>query len=55
MLHMLPSNFEHRDLFEAVVVGNVVLTTFIYPVILIAIIKIYKTKFKAECFAEQNH
>lgn len=55
MLHMLPSNFEHRDLFEAVVVGNVVLTTFIYPVILIAIIKIYKTRFKAECLAEQNH
>lgn len=55
MLHMLPVNFEHRDLFEAIVVGNVILTTFIYPVILIVIIKIYKKKFDEECKQELHH
>lgn len=53
MLHMLPKNFEHKDLFEAVVVGTVLLTTFIYPLILMAVMKIFKSKFDSECDAEE--
>lgn len=48
MLHMMPSNFEHKDLFEAIVVGNVILTTFIYPAVLLIIARVYKAKFLKE-------
>jgi len=48
MLHMLPRDFEHKELFEAIVVGNVILTTFVYPVIIMLVLKIYKETFDAE-------
>ncbi len=31
MLHMIPAHYQYRDLFEAIVVGNVLLSTFVYP------------------------
>lgn len=30
MVHMLPGNFEYKDLFTAIIIGNILLTTFIY-------------------------
>ena len=56
MLHMLPKSFEHKDLFEAVVVGVVLLSTFIYPLVLMAVMKIFKSRFDRECDDEHaNH
>ena len=34
MVHSIPDNFIYKDMFEAIVVGNVVLTTFIYTILL---------------------
>lgn len=48
MLHMIPRDFEYLDLFEAIVVGNVLLSTFVYPFFLVIVIKIYKNTFKTE-------
>lgn len=39
MLHMLPKDFEYLELFEAIVIGNIILSTFIYSLVLSAIIK----------------
>lgn len=52
MLHMLPKNFDHKELFSAVVIGVVLLSTFIYPLILMAVMKIFKERFDAECDEE---
>lgn len=54
MLHMLPKGFEHRELFEAIVIGQVLLSTFIYPVVLMIIMTIYKKTFEAEVAAEAH-
>lgn len=55
MLHMMPSDFAHKELFEAIVVGNIMLTTFIYPVILMGVIRIYKKTFEKEYEDEKLH
>jgi len=52
MLHLLPADFSHKSLFEAIVIGNILLTTFIYPVALILIFKIKKETFSDECANE---
>jgi CPA1 family monovalent cation:H+ antiporter len=52
MLHMIPRDFEYLELFEAIVVGNVLLSTFLYPAVLILIIKTYKDVFEAEYKAD---
>ena len=54
MLHMIPRDFQYRELFEAIVVGNVVLTTFLYPLALILILKVYREKFEEEYAAEHQ-
>ncbi len=48
MLHMIPHSFAYRELFEAIVVGNVLLSTFLYPPALIAVLKAYQGVFEAE-------
>ena len=52
MLHMFPTDYDLRDLFEAVVVGNVLLSTFLYPVVLFLIIGAYRKIFEAEYQAD---
>lgn len=48
MLHMLPADFQYLELFEAIVVGNILLSTFLYPLALVIIIRIHKERFEAE-------
>lgn len=48
MLHMIPHSFAHRELFEAIVVGNVLLSTFLYPAVLILVLKVYGAVFETE-------
>jgi monovalent cation:H+ antiporter, CPA1 family len=45
MLTMIPSTYPHLEMFKAVVIGVVLLSTFIYSLVLIAIIKRYQTQF----------
>lgn len=56
MLHMLPDlpNPTHQELFEAVVIGNILLSTFIYPTLMMAIISLFKDRFAAELEAEHH-
>lgn len=55
MLHMLPRGFEHRELFEAVIINQILLSTFIYPIILMGVIKLFSQKFGAECAEYAHH
>lgn len=48
MLHMIPPDFPYLQLFEAIVVGNILLSTFLYPLALVGIIKLHRAKFEAE-------
>ncbi len=52
MLTMIPASFEYLDMFKAVVIGVIMLSTFIYSGILILIISINKASFNAETGAE---
>ncbi len=55
MLMMIPANFEHLELFTAVVVGVIMLSTFIYSVILLTIIGKNAEIFRQEKEAEGHH
>lgn len=46
MLQMLPDSFEHKAMFEAVVMGVILLSTIFYALILVAIILLNKEAFE---------
>ncbi len=48
MVHLIPASFPFRDLFETIVIGNILLSTFVYAGILAVIFTICKDKFVAE-------
>jgi CPA1 family monovalent cation:H+ antiporter len=52
MLQMLPAGFAHKELFEAIVIGVILLSTILYALTLVAIILSNKTKFEKEYRAE---
>lgn len=54
MITMIPSTFEYLEMFKAVVIGVIMLSTFIYSGMLIFIIGKNKARFRAEKLAEQH-
>ena len=52
MLHMIPDEFPLLELFEAVVVGNILLSTFLYPMALVLIIRVHRRRFAEEYEAD---
>jgi len=52
MLTMIPASFEHIEMFKAVVIGVIMLSTFIYSGVLLVIIGANKERFLAEKRAE---
>jgi len=55
MLMMIPSTFEHLEMFKAIVVGVIMLSTFIYSFILLIIIGKNKEVFAKELAEEGGH
>jgi len=51
MLNSIPQSFAYKELFEAIVVGNVLLSTFVYTLILIGFIKGNSKRFKQDIIA----
>lgn len=49
MVHMLPNTFEYKELFETIIIGNILLSTFLYSNILAFVMIKYKYKFDKEC------
>ena len=52
MLQMLPSDFAHKELFEAIVIGIILLSTIIYALILVGIMLYNKRIFEKEYESE---
>ena len=42
MVHMIPNSFEYKTLFEAIVVGNIILSIFLYAPAMMLVIKLRK-------------
>jgi len=55
MLMMIPATFEHLEMFKAIVIGVIMLSTFIYSFILLAIIGKNKDIFARELEEEGGH
>ena len=55
MVHMIPNTFQYKDMFEQIIVGNIMLSTFIYAFVLAGIIVKNKAKFEAECAEDEAH
>ncbi len=54
MITMIPTSFEYLEMFKAVVIGVIMLSTFIYSGILLVIIGRNKARFMAEKLAEHH-
>jgi len=54
MLQMLPSDFAHKELFEAIVVGIILLSTIIYALVLVGIMLYNKRIFEKEYESERH-
>jgi CPA1 family monovalent cation:H+ antiporter len=52
MLHLMPSTFIHTEMFEAIVIGVILLSTFVYPSMLTLTMNIHKSKFEKDCLAD---
>jgi len=52
MLQMLPHGFEHKEMFDAIVIGVILLSTVVYALILVGIIMTNKKAFDKEVDAE---
>lgn len=48
MVHSLPSDFIYKDMFDAIVVGNVLLSTFLYTILLMIHINKYQENYKED-------
>ncbi len=54
MVHSLPNDFIYKEMFDAIVVGNVLLTTFIYTILLMIHIKNNQNEYKNDCKNLEN-
>jgi len=52
MLQMLPDGFAHQEMFNAIVIGVILLSTFVYATALVSIIMLNKKRFDKEVEAE---
>jgi CPA1 family monovalent cation:H+ antiporter len=52
MLQMLPKGFEHKEMFDAIVIGVILLSTIVYALVLVGIIMGNKKAFDKEVDAE---
>ncbi len=55
MLQMLPENFAHKEMFEAIVVGVILLSTILYALTLVMIISVNRRAFEKEYALEHQH
>ncbi|MCH9740959.1 MAG: cation:proton antiporter [Epsilonproteobacteria bacterium] len=55
MLQMLPAGFEHQEMFNAIVIGVILLSTVVYALVLVGIILLNKKTFDREVELEGHH
>jgi len=55
MVHSLPQTFIYKEVFEAIIIGNVLLSTFIYTILLMLHIKVYSKEYKNDIELQDSH
>lgn len=48
MLHMMPQDAPYMPMIEAIVIGNILLSTFIYPFAIMAVLRIFQARFEED-------
>jgi len=54
MVHALPDSFEYKEMFEQIVMGIIVLSIFVYSLVLLFVIKKYENEFIEDMKAEEH-
>lgn len=49
MVHMIPDSFAFKKLFEQIIIGNILLSTIVYGLIVAGIITVFRKDFEKEC------
>jgi len=55
LVHMIPDSFAQKEMFEAVTIGVVVLSIFVYGTVLWSYFRFFKSKEPQKLFEEQAH
>lgn len=55
MVHLLPSSFQFKELFEHIVIGNILLSILVYAPVLLMTLRVFKTRFEQEALADPSH
>ena len=55
MVHLLPSNFAFKELFEHIIIGNILLSILVYAPLLLLTMRIFKERFEQESLADPSH
>lgn len=54
MIHSLPEEMPHKEMLEAIVLGVVIASIFVFTTLLIAYLAYFRTDFRADMLAEEN-
>lgn len=55
MVHLLPATFEFKELFEHIVIGNILLSILVYAPVLLLTMRVFKERFEQESLADPSH
>lgn len=55
MVHMIPATFEHKALFEHLVIGNILLSILVYAPVLLLTMHVFRERFQQEAIADPSH
>ena len=55
MVHLLPSNFAFKELFEHIVIGNILLSIMVYAPLLLLTMRVFKDSFEQDSLADPSH
>ena len=55
MVHLVPSTFEYKELFEHIVIGNILLSILVYAPVLLLTMRVFRERFEQESLADPSH
>lgn len=55
MVHLLPASFEFKQLFEHIVIGNILLSILVYAPVLLLTMRVFRERFEKEAAADPSH
>lgn len=55
MVHLLPASFEFKQLFEHIVIGNILLSILVYAPVLLLTMRVFRKRFEQEAADDPSH